>query len=153
MFTVYFQVHSANDSKQETVPAGPDLSAGKALSEFVLFIPGVTEGIIAFVVFGTTRTFRDYAWRLLVPKKLWEQREAKKAIDGSTNRPHLRTETSRDHLRDYENLDSGHGTPTTPNFEVMSIDLHDLEAGHGRKGSVRIIEWPIITKVVEPAQV
>ncbi|KAH8900055.1 hypothetical protein GQ53DRAFT_758172 [Thozetella sp. PMI_491] len=45
----------------------PDLSAARATLDFVLFMPGVTASLLVFVVFGTTRTFRDYAWRRHVP--------------------------------------------------------------------------------------
>lgn len=48
----------------------PDLSAGRAVQNFFLRIPGTTPGIFLFIVFGTTRASRQKIANL-VPKK-WQ---------------------------------------------------------------------------------
>ncbi|KAB5577840.1 hypothetical protein GE09DRAFT_1051990 [Coniochaeta sp. 2T2.1] len=166
MFTIYFQVRSSNDNKPETIPPQPDLSSGKALGDFVLFIPGVSEGFLAFVVFGTTRTFRDYALRLLVPQRIWDRNQAKKAgrQAGGGSQAHIRTASSRDYLRfDTESAaggggggGGGDGTPTTGRFQE-GIDLREMDkAGghhHARKSSQPPgdgDEWPSVDKEDEP---
>lgn len=56
---------------------GPDLSAAGACSDFLLFVPGVTASLVVFILFGTTRTFRDDMWRWFVPRRLREAHEAR----------------------------------------------------------------------------
>lgn len=150
MFTIYFQVRSANNNKAENVPAQPDLSASKALGDFVLFIPGASEGFLAFLVFGTTRTFRDYTMRLLMPKKFWGGKRVIKIADGEPVRPQIRTQSSRESLRNHD-TESGQGTPTTPRYEV-GIHLHDIDGDSGQTRNATKVddEWSIMTKVVEP---
>ncbi|KAI6248011.1 hypothetical protein HI914_03418 [Erysiphe necator] len=38
----------------------PDMSASNAIIESLLFLPGVSSSLIAFLVFGTTKTWQDY---------------------------------------------------------------------------------------------
>lgn len=45
-----------------------DLSAERARSDFIIFMPGVSASLLSFVVFGTTKVFRDYMWHKLVPR-------------------------------------------------------------------------------------
>ncbi|KAH8911429.1 hypothetical protein BR93DRAFT_333855 [Coniochaeta sp. PMI_546] len=153
MFTIYFQVRSANNNKAENVPAQPDLSASKALGDFVLFIPGASEGFLAFLVFGTTRTFRDYTMRLLMPKKFWAGKRVIKIADGEPVRPQIRTQSSRESLRNHD-TESGQGTPTTPRYEV-GIHLHDIDGDSGQTRNATKVddEWSIMTKVVEPPRI
>lgn len=73
-----FQLRASQTNSVENVPAEPDLSAGRAVTDFVLYIPGVTAPVLAYLVFGTTRTFRDYAWSVLAPRWLQAKREARK---------------------------------------------------------------------------
>lgn len=56
-----------------------DLSAARANSSFALFMPGVTASLITFVVFGTTRPFREYMWDTFVPLGIRERRMVKKS--------------------------------------------------------------------------
>lgn len=47
-----------------------DLSLQQAKSDFVFFLPGTTPPLVAFIVFGTTRPFREYLWAVCVPRCL-----------------------------------------------------------------------------------
>jgi len=74
LVTILFEVSSAANSKQAVASGHADLSIGRAKTDFVLFMPGVSPSLLTFLVFGTTKTFRAYLWRKLVPKKIRERR-------------------------------------------------------------------------------
>ncbi|KAK0665703.1 hypothetical protein QBC41DRAFT_339660 [Cercophora samala] len=78
LVVVMFQLRASQTNSVENVPAEPDLSAGRAVTDFVLYVPGVTAPVLAYLVFGTTRTFRDYAWSVLAPRSWQEKREARR---------------------------------------------------------------------------
>lgn len=62
IFLIYYSIarYLSSDTSAET--AKLDLSAGGAIISLVMFIPGVTLGLLIFIVFGTTGPFRrDYA--------------------------------------------------------------------------------------------
>ncbi|KAI4600421.1 hypothetical protein KJ359_000776 [Pestalotiopsis sp. 9143b] len=65
LFLILFQIASA----QTVAPAVPDLSAGKAKGDFVLFMPGCLPGVLLFVVFGTTTPFRDHMRKTFLPRR------------------------------------------------------------------------------------
>ncbi|KAI0597003.1 hypothetical protein F4775DRAFT_271632 [Biscogniauxia sp. FL1348] len=46
-----------------------DLSAGRAQEDFVTFMPGVTASLLTFVVFGTSRPFRETMHERFLPKR------------------------------------------------------------------------------------
>ncbi|TLS29368.1 hypothetical protein PpBr36_00942 [Pyricularia pennisetigena] len=56
-----------------------DLSSDKAKLDFYLFIPGVSAGLLLFVVFGTTKVSRDYMWEKLAPRWLKKKRSERAA--------------------------------------------------------------------------
>lgn len=58
----------SNDRTAEDTTA--DLRADRAVSDVQNFLPGVCGSLLAFVVFGTTKAFRDYFYRRLVPRCL-----------------------------------------------------------------------------------
>lgn len=58
-YNIYFQTHAARTNNKDSVPDHADVSASRAIRDFVFFIPGVSQGLLAFIVFGTTSTFRD----------------------------------------------------------------------------------------------
>ncbi|KAK3312393.1 hypothetical protein B0H66DRAFT_449014, partial [Apodospora peruviana] len=64
----FFQLRAANSNNKANIPEKPDLSASKAKTDFVLFVPGVSGSLLIFIVFGTTRTFREYMLNAFVPR-------------------------------------------------------------------------------------
>lgn len=68
MFIIYFEVTSAQQNQKTELRDSPDLSAEKAHSDFLLFMSGVSPGLLGFLVFGTTRALRAYMWEKLVPR-------------------------------------------------------------------------------------
>ncbi|KAK3688069.1 hypothetical protein B0T22DRAFT_360418, partial [Podospora appendiculata] len=79
LVVIFFQLRAANSNNVANLPAQPDLSPSKARTDFVLFVPGVSAGIFTYIVFGTTRTFREYLVKLVLPKRLWEKRELRRS--------------------------------------------------------------------------
>lgn len=79
LVVVFFQHRAANTNTKENIPPEPDLSAARAQGDFALFVPGVSACLLIFIVFGTTRTFRDYLWTKFVPKPLQDMAANRKA--------------------------------------------------------------------------
>ncbi|KAH6688040.1 hypothetical protein F5X68DRAFT_8173 [Plectosphaerella plurivora] len=55
---------------QDRLPAQPDLSLERLHGDLLTFLPGVSASLLTFVVFGTTKTFRDYMKSRLLPRRL-----------------------------------------------------------------------------------
>ncbi|GAB1316708.1 hypothetical protein MFIFM68171_06918 [Madurella fahalii] len=73
LVVIVFQLRAASTNDAENIPPEPDLGADRAKGDFALFAPGVSAGLLTFIVFGTTRTFREYMWALFVPRALREK--------------------------------------------------------------------------------
>lgn len=59
MTNTLFQVTALNNNIHDAKASAPDLSAGRAMQTFFLFMPGTTPGIFMFIVFGTTASSRN----------------------------------------------------------------------------------------------
>ncbi|KAJ4416235.1 hypothetical protein N0V85_002359 [Neurospora sp. IMI 360204] len=79
LVVIFFQHRAANTNNKENIPPEPDLSAARAQGDFALFVPGVSASLLIFIVFGTTRTFRDYLWTKFAPKPLQDMVANRKA--------------------------------------------------------------------------
>ncbi|KAH8884370.1 hypothetical protein GQ53DRAFT_618258, partial [Thozetella sp. PMI_491] len=64
-----FQVSSVQNNRQDAVSTKPDFSAQRAIPKILLFMPGVTPGVMMFLVFGTTKVFRTYMYSAVVPRR------------------------------------------------------------------------------------
>ncbi|RYC62035.1 hypothetical protein CHU98_g4179 [Xylaria longipes] len=69
ILSILSEVAQVNSNKKEALPEEPDLSAAHAQVDFVEFIPGVSSGLLVFLVFGTTRTCQRTIFRLLIPRR------------------------------------------------------------------------------------
>ena len=68
--TVLFQASSAASTKDiAAIGTEPDLSASRAMGENLIYVPGVSSGYLVFIVFGTTRPFRQTMYQTFVPKR------------------------------------------------------------------------------------
>ncbi|KAK1834335.1 hypothetical protein QBC39DRAFT_25543 [Podospora conica] len=76
---VTFQLRASSTNTIENIPETPDLSAGRAIADFARFAPGVTAGPLMFIIFGTTRTFREYMARIFLPEALRARLDARRA--------------------------------------------------------------------------
>ncbi|PSS02415.1 hypothetical protein BD289DRAFT_237725 [Coniella lustricola] len=54
-----FQITALHSNMQDAQASAPDLTAGRAIQTFFLFIPGTTPGIFIYIVFGTTAASRQ----------------------------------------------------------------------------------------------
>ncbi|KAK6827974.1 hypothetical protein PG990_009605 [Apiospora arundinis] len=81
---IIFQITAQKNNNRDAVAKAPDLSAERAVSMMLFNIPGVTASLLAFVVFGTTRPFRERMWRTFVPACL--QNRERKGRNNASNR-------------------------------------------------------------------
>lgn len=63
-----FQITSLNNNIRDNKAAAPDLSASRAIQTMFLFIPGTTQGVFLYIIFGTTAASRKKVLEILVPK-------------------------------------------------------------------------------------
>lgn len=73
LVVILFQLRSVSSNKKENIPEEPDLSISRAKGDFALFVPGISAPLLLYVVFGTTRTFRNYTVKLFWPQRLWDK--------------------------------------------------------------------------------
>ncbi|KAI4720938.1 hypothetical protein E4T48_02855 [Aureobasidium sp. EXF-10727] len=88
-YLIYYSIARYFGSTADAKTAKLDLSAGAATISLVMFIPGVTLGLLIFIVFGTTGPFRrDYArWaRLIVSTCLGRRSTRDSLASGSLHR-------------------------------------------------------------------
>ncbi|KAK4196310.1 hypothetical protein QBC40DRAFT_309997 [Triangularia verruculosa] len=169
LVVVMFQLRASQTNSVENVPREPDLSAGRAATDFVLYVPGVTAPVLGYLVFGTTRTFRDYAWSVLAPRCLQAKREARRqakkkpsVVVGARDLAVIRQEQQVNAQRDLESgrghyqasCTAGRGRTNSNVGRVRgnSIRLQNLNSSHNHiiaamkdkdKDSSED-EWPII---------
>lgn len=60
---------------KEADDATPNLSASQALSSIRGYLPGVTPGLVFFIVFGTTRAFRETMWTTIAGRHHYMKRK------------------------------------------------------------------------------
>jgi|SRR3569833_255258 len=66
---ILFEILNIRAAAIQAAGDSPDLSPSSAAARFPPLIPEVSAGLVAFVVFGTTKVYRTYLWRKLVPRK------------------------------------------------------------------------------------
>ncbi|KAI0556011.1 hypothetical protein F4679DRAFT_13769 [Xylaria curta] len=91
ILTILSEVAQVNNNKKEALPAEPDISAAHARIDFVEFIPGVSIGLLVFLVFGTTRTCQRTLFGLLIPRRF---RPETTSIDNHTSTPRFNHQSS-----------------------------------------------------------
>ncbi|KAK4246537.1 hypothetical protein C7999DRAFT_15333 [Corynascus novoguineensis] len=146
---VNFQLRAAGTNDRASVPPEPDLSAGRARGDFTLFAPAPTAVLFVILVFGTTRTFREYMWNLFVPRALRDRFEerarARKRAQSSSaaaGSAPLGGSVSVVHSAMRDDVEAGNG-----NGVVLGLrDLGASQNGGGSGGSAKSDEWPILKK-------
>lgn len=68
MFIIIFEITSAEQNRKIELEDSPDLSAERAHNDLIQFMSGVSPGLLAFLVFGTTKALREYMWERLLPR-------------------------------------------------------------------------------------
>ncbi|KAK3900358.1 hypothetical protein C8A05DRAFT_17328 [Staphylotrichum tortipilum] len=131
IIVVNFQLRAAATNTTSHIPPQPDLSPSRAASDFALFAPAPTAVLFVFVVFGTTRTFREYMWTLFVPRCLRARVE-----DRARRRREHGASVSVVHSASRGgDVEAGNGGV------VVMVGLREV----GRRGD----EWPILRGGVE----
>lgn len=64
------EVGHALDNDTAAAAEAVDLRPSRAISDVQAFLPGVSASLLAFIVFGTTKAFRDFFYHKLVPRHL-----------------------------------------------------------------------------------
>ncbi len=113
--------------------ASPDLSVERARSTILLFMPGVTPGILLFVVFGTTKPFRDHMYATFVPKR-WQKDGSGAAASAAAasqrkGRSHSTAAASHQSYV-FPSEESGDEQPTNPYDDRSMVRMRDLEANN-----------------------
>ncbi|KXJ86772.1 hypothetical protein Micbo1qcDRAFT_198217 [Microdochium bolleyi] len=70
--TVLFQLNALNGNRKDGLSSAPDLSAERARTTILSFMPGTTPGIMLFIVFGTTAGHRKKIRQTVLPKS-WQE--------------------------------------------------------------------------------
>lgn len=146
-----FQVSSARQNNRDSLSDSPDLSTERLHLDLILFLPGVSASLLTFVVFGTTKTFRDYLVNKLVPKKL--RRLSKQASPRRARRSMAYSQRSgtrppRLSLDTYVGNDLDVYTPTR---DGAGIQLRELNAdGSSKPGED---EFPLVPEPIKPSNV
>ncbi|KAF2971409.1 hypothetical protein GQX73_g2145 [Xylaria multiplex] len=68
ILAILSEIAQVNNNKEEVLPEKPDLSAGHAVVDFVEYIPGVSTGLLVFLVFGTTQACKRTLYVSIGPK-------------------------------------------------------------------------------------
>ncbi|KAL0776472.1 hypothetical protein CaCOL14_007759 [Colletotrichum acutatum] len=155
--TIMFQVSSAKQNSRDSLSESPDLSTERLHLDLILFLPGVSASLLTFVVFGTTKTFRDYLVARLVPRRLRERNSRR--MSSNQQRRNTRTRMSqafsssrmggrgrsltyppRISLTPYVADDAGLYTPTA---DGNGIQLRELNMDGSRKVA-EDDEWPLV---------
>ncbi|KAH6635097.1 hypothetical protein B0J18DRAFT_406677 [Chaetomium sp. MPI-SDFR-AT-0129] len=137
---INFQLRAAATNKRANVPPQPDLSVDRARGDLALFAPAPTANLFAFIVFGTTRTFREYMWNLFVPRSVREKvevrRKRKRAVEASGGEVEVLHDATGSAARD---LGVGNGGVAIG----LGVTGVRREEGDGKSD-----EWPILKRGV-----
>ncbi|KAK9417536.1 hypothetical protein SUNI508_08687 [Seiridium unicorne] len=134
LFLILFQVSST----RITIPdQAPDLSAAKAQSDFVLFMPGCLPSVLLFVVFGTTTPFREHMKKTFLPKRFQTDNSGTEILGPV---PHSSQNRKQSHL----SLLTEDG-PLSPNDSGSIIRLREVDLRESTRKDDD--EWPILSTV------
>ncbi|UQC89506.1 uncharacterized protein CLUP02_15037 [Colletotrichum lupini] len=151
------RISSAKQNSRDSLSESPDLSTERLHLDLILFLPGVSASLLTFVVFGTTKTFRDYLVARLVPRRLRERNSRR--MSNNKQRRNTRTRMSqafsssrmggrgrsltyppRISLTPYVADDAGLYTPTA---DGNGIQLRELNMDGSRKVA-EDDQWPLV---------
>lgn len=128
MNEISFALGNDVTANAETVNLGPENAVGDTHA----FISGVSASLLAFVVFGTTKAFRDYFYRKLVPRSLRRKLHRRTMIPSvAIRRPEPQQQMRRPSRAAAPPISPALLTPPTDCFE-----LDGGEGGLGRKRNV-----------------
>lgn len=130
LLLILFQVSA---SRTTVPPDAPDLSASKAMSDFVLFMPGCLPSVLLFVVFGTTAPFCQHMKKTFLPRNFQRLKD-----DDPRPKPY-----SSQNRKSVQPSILTEDMPSTPTDGGMIIQLREID----QRKSIRKDDdqWPILT--------
>lgn len=73
LITILSEIAQLRTHTKEELGESANLSAEKAKTDFLHFLAGVSTSLLVFVVFGTTRTFRQTMYKTFIPRRFRRQ--------------------------------------------------------------------------------
>lgn len=128
---ILFEWSRHNSASALAAKDGPDFSIQSSVNAVLQFIPGVTAGLLAFLIFGTTRPFRKIYRENVIA--CFQRRRKRPSFE--QRRDDVNVERG---WRSLENTHSRAGTYSCTvrgGNETDSIELSHSIAADGRKGS------------------
>ncbi|KAF6814149.1 glycoside hydrolase [Colletotrichum sojae] len=154
--TIMFQVSSARQNNRDSLSETPDLSLKRLHLDLILFLPGVSTSLLTFVVFGTTKTFRDYLFAKLIPNRFQgsiRRRSNQQSPRRSRRSPAFSQRSAEQPPRISldTSVDNDFGVYTSTS-DGRGIQLHELSAaGSGNPGEDD--QWPLVPNPSKPENV
>jgi hypothetical protein len=137
MTTILFQVVSMHNNRSlESIGFSPDLSVGKAKLDFLLFVPGVSASLLTFVVFGTTKPFRETIKRTFVPRWFTREKQARPSLTPYSSHTRKKNHMAGTSEEDLYSPSEGGGS---------IIRLQEIHQHEARKYGDED-EWPILMR-------
>lgn len=131
---INFALGNDETASEETV----NLHASHAITDIKGFLPGVSACLLAFIVFGTTKAFRDYFYHKLVPRCI-----RRKIHNRNSKNPSLTIQFPRGaSTAALRSPGQSPGMPRSPGVECFEMDGGESGLGPGR-GS--LYELPVPT--------
>ncbi|KAL1837302.1 hypothetical protein VTJ49DRAFT_4045 [Mycothermus thermophilus] len=149
LVVINFQLRAAATNNPANVPPEPDLSIDRARGDFTLFAPAPTGVLFIFLVFGTTRAFRQTTWNTLVPRRIREKVEERERRKKQEYRGDFSTGASVSviHSSAARDLEAG-GMGAGGNGHLgvpAAIKLRDMSVGgNGNASDGKSDEYPIL---------
>lgn len=136
MVTIVFQVSASRRNNLESIGTEPDLGMDRLQSDLLVFIPGVTASLLTFVVFGTTKTFRDYMRSHFVPRPLRNgfrlRHRGSQRLESEPPTPGLPFRNDVPDLEQYP----------APSYQ-QGIRLSEIHVDRQGNGGGAVEEWPM----------
>ncbi|ROV94380.1 hypothetical protein VPNG_09375 [Cytospora leucostoma] len=121
------EVGLSRSNKRTALKTDANLSPKHATADVLTFLPGVSPGLFAFVVFGTTRLFQEYFYRNLVSRGIgrWRRRPLKGPLTISILPPriHPRFEAARPGSAGGDSLELGGGDSSLGIGDKYELDI------------------------------
>lgn len=127
---INFALGNDETASQTTV----NLHPSHAISDVKNFLPGVSACILAFIVFGTTKAFRDYFYQKLVPRSI-----RRKIRNRKSKSPSLTIQFPRGaSTAALRSPGQSPGMPRSPGIECFEMDGGESGLGTGRSNTYEL---------------
>lgn len=122
---IAFASDTARTNAEETV----NLEPGHAIVDMESFLPGVSASILAFIVFGTTKAFRDFFYVKLVPRCIRRKIRARCKRPSVANAAVLPTAQPRNPVRRESEIPGGPMSPDAGGPLSGRSECYELDGG------------------------